>query len=161
MGLMDRDRCFSRGEGGGSAKVLVLFIFLSAANHSPGMILRSGKWPVKKLSLAVTFCFFIVFHPRFEFLSFSGLSFLSLSLSLLLRRNHQHLSLLTLYPTAYFCGTSSTTRSTRRKGKLVGRERERERERERVEISRVRGGQENRKKRRIVKQLTGAEGPPG
>ena len=35
------------------------------------MILRSGKWPVKKLSLAVTFCFFFRGF-RFFFFFFSG-----------------------------------------------------------------------------------------
>ena len=44
------------------------------------MILRSGKWPVKKLSLAVTFCFY-EFLRGFEFFRVSFSASLSLSLS--------------------------------------------------------------------------------
>ena len=50
------------------------FSFFSFAPNfsSPGMILRSGKWPVKKLSLAVTFCFLLMEDFVFFSFSFSG-----------------------------------------------------------------------------------------
>lgn len=56
---------------------------MEALQGAPGMMARSGKWPLKNWSLEVMF----------------------------------------LYPTAYFCVSSSTTRSTSRKGYLDGKQR--------------------------------------
>ena len=56
-----------------------------------------------------SFFFFFFFQARFVFYSAPP--------STLFKRK-TFLLFLTLYPTAYFCGTSSTTRSTSRKGKL-------------------------------------------